>query len=487
MRAAGTPKTPETPETPESLHSANASAGHASGATGKDSGLALHRTLGARLLPLAVLLALVVSTTAPLAYLALTLEGVRVAAESRAHEIARELRREVEERPILWRYGSAKLFTHLNHTATSAGLLTIAVVDRDGRPIDLDLDLGTRAPPQVPALWVSAPLTLHGEPVADVWVAADPRPAIGGALRLLLGFGILGLGVGGLVYWLPMRAIGRAESRIVALIDRLGRAHSALEELNATLELQVAERSHELLVAYETLRGKEEHLRALSGRAVALQEAERRVIARELHDSAGQALTAIRIHLQLIAQSCESPEVVARLAVKTQTITDATLEEIRRAVTMLGPAILDDVGLEAAIERLCDDLREDDHLNIIADVELRDGRPLTPALESTIYRLVQESLTNIARHAQAREARVEIVPTSEAVLLTIRDDGCGFSVKEAIGKSRSHGLIGMRERAELLGGDLEIRSRPGEGTVVTARLPHFSVASDGDDSALIVA
>ncbi len=465
----------------------NASPGSAGDSESTDSGLLLRRTLRARLLPLAVLLALVVSTTAPLAYLALTLEGVRVAAESRAHEIAREIRREVEERPILWRYGSAKLFTHLNNTATSAGLLTIAVVDRKGRPIDLDLDLGTRASPEVPALWVSAPLTLHGDPVADVWVAADPRPAIGGALRLLLGFGILGLGVGGLVYWLPMRAIGRAESRIGALIDRLGRAHAALEELNATLELQVAERSHELLVAYEALRRKEEHLRALSGRAVALQEAERRVIARELHDSAGQALTAIRIHLQLIAQSSESPEVVARLAEKTQTITDATLEEIRRAVTMLGPAILDDVGLEAAIERLCDDLREDDHLEIFADVELGDCRPLTPALESTIYRLVQESLTNIARHAEAREAHVKLVATPGGLLLTIRDDGRGFSVDEAIARSRSHGLIGMRERAELLGGELDISSQPGAGTVVTARLPHFSVASDGDDSALIVA
>ncbi len=449
--------------------------------------LALRRTLRARLLPLAVLLALVVSTAAPLAYLALTLEGVRVTAEARAHEIARELRREVEERPVLWRYGSAKLITHMNNIATSAGLLTIAIVDRQGRSIDLDLNLETQTSPEIPALWVSAPLTLHGDSVADVWVAADPRPALGGALELLLGFGVLGLALGGLVYWLPMRAIGRAESRIGALIDRLGRARTALEELNATLELQVAERSHELLAAYEALRRKEEHLRALSGRAVALQEAERRVIARELHDSAGQALTAIRIHLQLIAQSSESPEVVARLAEKTQTITDATLEEIRRAVTMLGPAILDDVGLEAAIERLCDDLRDDDHLEILADVDLGSSRPLTPALESTIYRLVQESLTNIARHANAHEARVEIVPAPGGLLLTIRDDGRGFSVDDAIAKSRSHGLTGMRERAELLGGEFEINSEPGAGTVVTARLPHISVASDGDDSALIIA
>ncbi len=448
--------------------------------------LALRRTLGLRLLPLSVLLALVVSTVAPLAYLALTLRELGVEAEARAKEVARELRREVEERPILWRYGSAKLLTHLGDIAESGGLLRIAVVDRQGRPVDLDFELGVDGPTEVPALWVSAPLTLHGDGVADVWVAADPRPAIRGALELLLGFGALGLGLGALVYWLPMRAIGRAQSRIGALIDRLGRARGALQELNATLELQVAERSSELRDAYEALRRKEEHLRALSGRAVALQEAERRVIARELHDSAGQALTAIRIHLQLIAQSSESPEVVARLADKTQTITDATLEEIRRAVTMLGPAILDDVGLPAAIERLCDDLREDGHLEIDVDVAL-DDRPLTPALESTVYRLIQESLTNIARHAKARAARVELVAEPEALRLRIRDDGRGFVVDEAIAASRSHGLVGMRERVELLGGELRIDSAPGEGTVVTASLPRVTVASDGDDSALIVA
>jgi signal transduction histidine kinase len=459
-----------------------------SATSGPNPRLDLRRTLGARLLPLAVLLALVIATVAPLAYLALTLDGLRVTAEARAHEVARELRREVEERPILWRYGSAKLLTHLADVATAAGLLRIAVVDRDGHPLDLEFDVGdsTRTL-EVPALWESAPLVLHGEAVADVWVAADPRSAIRGALGLLLGFGILGLGLGALVYWLPMRAIGRAEARIGGLIDRLARARAALEDLNANLETQVAERSSELRAAYEALRRKEEHLRALSGRAVALQEAERRVIARELHDSAGQALTAIRIHLQLIAQSSAAPEVVVRLAEKTQTITDATLEEIRRAVTMLGPAILDDVGLEAAIERLCDDLREDGRLEIHADVDLGAGGPLTPALESTIYRLVQESLTNIARHAEASEATVELEEDDAGLRLTITDDGRGFAVDAAIAASRSHGLVGMRERVELIGGDLEILSTPGEGTRVCAHLPRLAVAADGDDSALVVA
>ncbi|MCB9704714.1 MAG: sensor histidine kinase [Myxococcales bacterium] len=333
---------------------------------------------------------------------------------------------------------------------------------------------------------MSAPLTLHGEPVADVWVAADPRPAVRGAAGLLAGFGLLGLLLGGLVYWLPTRAIDRAEGRISALIERLAGTRAALAELNQTLEAQVAARSAELQAAYEALRRKEENLRQISSRAVALQEAERRVIARELHDSAGQALTAIRIHLQLIAQSASSPETVVRLAERTLAMADATLEEIRRAVTMLGPAILDDVGLRAALERLCDDLREGGELTIEVNLDLGD-RGLTPALESTIYRLTQEALTNVARHAGARLVEVDVEADEGEVLLRIADDGRGFDVDTALAAGRSRGLVGMRERVELLGGELEIRPRPGGGTVVRARLPRLTLAEDGDDSALVVA
>ncbi|MEZ4454761.1 MAG: sensor histidine kinase [Nannocystaceae bacterium] len=446
--------------------------------------LALRRTLAARLLPLAVLLTLVVAAAAPLAYFALALRALAVQARGTAVQIAREIGREVEERPILWRYDTLKLAQHLHSVADDAGLLAVGVVDLEGRPVDVGV--GFDEAETRPVLWVDAPLVLHGETVAVVWVAADPDAAGRGALLLLAGFGALGLVLGALVYFLPMRAIGRAEDRIVALIDRLARAREALEAQSQTLEEQVIARSAELRAAYEAIRGKEEHLRQIASRSVALQEAERRVIARELHDSAGQALTAIRIHLQLIAQSRESPEAVARLADKTMTITDATLEEIRRAVAMLGPAILDDVGLEAALERLCDDLREDGRTEIELHVDLPSGG-LTPALESTIYRLTQEALTNIARHASACSVQVEIVAEDAEVRLTIRDDGRGFEVAAALARGRSRGLVGMRERVELLGGVLELRSAPGEGAVVTAHLPRLSLAGDGDDSAIVVA
>ncbi len=447
--------------------------------SGAGPALDLRKGLAARMLPLAVLVALIVACAAPLAYLRLTFETLRAQAAGEAGQIAAEIRREVEERPVLWRYGSFKLLDHLRAAAASRGLSGIAVVDREGVPIDL----GLGPPPPGGVLWASAPIALHGEAVARVWVAADPGPAEAGALRLLGGFGPLALVLAALVFWLPVRAIGRAEARIAALVDHLGRAREALAALNAGLEEQVAARSAELRAAYETLRAKEEHLRELSSRAVAMQEAERRVIARELHDSAGQALTAIRIHLQLIGQSAHAPEVVRRLADKTLTIADATLEEIRRAVALLGPAILDDVGLVAALGRVCDDFR-DGGLQVDARVDL-PRRGLTPALESTIYRVCQEALTNVARHAEAGAVTLTASADERRVIVEIVDDGRGFD--PAVASARSHGLVGMRERVELLGGTLTVTSAPGAGATVRAEIPRLSVSRDGDDSALVVA
>jgi signal transduction histidine kinase len=208
-----------------------------------------------------------------------------------------------------------------------------------------------------------------------------------------------------------------------------------------------------------------------------MQEAERRAIARELHDSAGQALTAIRIHLQLIE------DLVARLeggdttlvpkardlASRTATMVDETLEEIRRAVNTLGPAVLDDVGLEEAVRRAGEDLADALGIEVECAIRLRDVA-LPPAIETTCYRLVQESITNITRHADASRVELELVVDDAEVRVRVRDDGRGFDPAEDRARP-SRGLVGMRERAELLGGHLEIDSAPGEGTTVLAVLP----------------
>jgi signal transduction histidine kinase len=470
--------------------------------TGPKDQVDLRRYLAARMLPLAVLLAVLVSLSAPLAYFALAARGLRARAHATATQAAAAISREIAERPVLWRYDSLKLIAHIRAYTEGTGVARIEVVDRSGVRVPLD-DAPLAGPPgDARLLWESAPIVLNEQVAGHVWAGAVLADARGGALLLLVPFGALGVGLAALIYFIPGRAMARAERRIVALIARLEHSQAALARFNQTLEQQVAERSSELQAAYEQLRAKEEHLRVLSSRAVLLQEAERRVIARELHDSAGQALTAIRINLQIIAQLAQVPEglsegtgvsaaaaqKVARLAGRTLTIADATLEEIRRAVSMLGPAILDDVGLPAAIQRLCDDFGERSDLTIACELAELPAAGLSPAIESVCYRVVQEALTNVARHAHASEVRVRLALDQRTVRLEVRDNGRGFdpAVPRPPGPG-GRGLVGMRERVELLGGALRIAAAPGAGACVSVELPQVTLSEDGDDTAVVVA
>lgn len=441
----------------------------------------LRAYLSARMLPLTVLLLVLVSASAPLAYAALAAGGLRGQARATAVQVADAIAREIQERPVLWRYDAGKLLAHLRAYADNTSAARIEVADRKGVRIALDdAPIGDLAAAAGPLAWEAAPIVLNDEVVGHAWVAVSLAEARAAALLLLAPFGLLGVGLAGLLYFLPVRAIARAERRIE-------HTQAALARLNQTLEQQVAERSSQLGEAYEQLRLKEGRLRELSARAVLLQEAERRVIARELHDSAGQALTAIRINLQIMAQlaGTDPDSKVARMAAKTLTIADATLEEIRRAVSMLGPAILDDVGLAAAVSRLCDDFERED-LEIARTIEVPTGG-LSAALESVCYRVIQEALTNAARHAEASEIGVTLGVEPARIVLEVRDNGRGFVPGERVDARGGRGLVGMRERVELLGGQLRIDTAPGDGTAVHVELPRRALSDDGDDSAVVVA
>ena len=458
----------------------------------------LRRYLAARMLPLAVLLAVLVSLSAPLAYFTLTARTLRTRAHATAVQVADAISREIQDRPILWRYDSLKLLAHIRAYTEEPSIARIEIADPDGARVRLDPEpIGDPAPGGL-LLWESAPIKLNAQVVGHAWAGAVLDEARAGALLLLIPFGALGIGLAALIYFIPGRAMARAERRIAA-------SQAALARFNQTLEQQVAERSLELRGAYDQLQAKEERLRELSSRAVLLQEAERRIIARELHDSAGQALTAIRINLQIIAQlaqpvssnmseetglSANQAAKVAGLAGRTLTIADATLEEIRRAVSLLGPAILDDVGLVAAIQRLCDDFGERSDLRIDCELDLPERSGLSPALESVCYRVAQEALTNVARHAEATQVDVRLALRPTTVHLEIRDNGRGLdpaAPPRPRGATGGRGLVGMRERVELLGGTIQIEGSPGAGTRVVVDLPQVTLSEDGDDTAVVVA
>jgi two-component system sensor histidine kinase DegS len=158
------------------------------------------------------------------------------------------------------------------------------------------------------------------------------------------------------------------------------------------------------------------------------------------------------------------------LVKRTATLVDETVEEIRRAVGSLGPAVVEDVGLVEAVARLCDDVGEHTGSTVERSFAL-DEVALPPALETTCYRVVQEALTNVTRHARANRIEVTLSAAADQLEITVADDGVGFDPANAGQDRDHHGLVGMRERVELIGGRFDIESRSGTGTRIHATLP----------------
>ncbi|HEV8097894.1 MAG TPA: GAF domain-containing protein [Gaiellaceae bacterium] len=198
-------------------------------------------------------------------------------------------------------------------------------------------------------------------------------------------------------------------------------------------------------------------------RVVAAQELERQRLARELHDETGQALTSILLGLKQL-DGAESPAAVAEL----RELVVATLQDVRRLAVELRPKVLDDFGLVAALERLTQGFAE--HTGISVDLEAGGLTERPPVeVETAIYRIVQESLTNVVKHAQASSVSVVVTRGDGRIKAVIEDDGKGFEPETAGGEGI--GLVGMRERIELLDGSLTVESSERTGTTVAVEVP----------------
>jgi len=435
--------------------------------------LRLRAYLAARLRPLAVLVATVVATAAPAASFLLGRRALEIQTTAAARQVADVVRSDAELRPALWKYDALKLIQHLRSYEVEESIVRIDVVDARGVPIDpIDDDVVAMLRDEQ-LLWQSSPVFVNNQRVAEVWVAMSTADLRRSTLLLFAIFGLLGATMAGIMYALPMRSVARAQAEIGALLDRLRGSQAELATLNESLERQVGERSSELSSAYNQLQRKEQNLREVTSRAVELQEEERRQIARDLHDAAGQTLTAIRINLQLLADALarnagSDAERELELARRTTGLVDETVEEIRRAVQSLGASVLEDVGLVRAIERMCDDVS--DRTGAVVEHHIVLDVPLPSVLETTCYRVVQEALTNVTRHARATHVEVDVEVDLDDLRVSIADDGRGFNPGE-VDAGRSRGLVGMRERVELLGGRLELSTRKGGGARVAATLP----------------
>lgn len=212
---------------------------------------------------------------------------------------------------------------------------------------------------------------------------------------------------------------------------------------------------------------------ALLTRVFRSQDAERARVARELHDELGQHLTASLVGLRSLRNSVSDDATRGR-ADALLSMAHESLAAVRRLARGIGPGVLEHLGLATAIQRLCEDFRATHGIAITVEVRGIEGARFDPDGELAAFRLVQESLTNIARHAKAASVTVEATHAEGRLHVEVRDDGVGFNAGTSRARSvgeASMGLASMRERAELMGGAFEIESVPGNGTRVAARIP----------------
>jgi len=201
-------------------------------------------------------------------------------------------------------------------------------------------------------------------------------------------------------------------------------------------------------------------------RVVAAQELERRRLARELHDETGQALTSILLGLKPLEDALEKPENRSSAA-ELRKLVVATLQDVRRLAVELRPKVLDDFGLVAALERLSESFSEQTGISI--DFESALGAERLPAeVETALYRIVQESLTNVVKHARAQNVSILLTRRDSSVTAVVEDDGRGFDSAES---GDGFGLEGMRERVALIDGRLQVESSEGSGTTLVAEVP----------------
>ena len=272
-------------------------------------------------------------------------------------------------------------------------------------------------------------------------------------------------------------ALARVEERKKTYLWAAGAASAVIFAFAAVVLFQTsrgARVTEELRTSEEKLLDYTARMRALSGRIVALQEEERLAVARELHDEIGQGLTAVKIHLQAAKLTCEGCE----RSFSTENLHEALLtvanilEQVRSLSLNLRPMQLDDLGLTVALSSLV--ARDAGTAGWIAhfDEDLSAKR-LDSNLELACYRVAQEALTNVMRHAGATEVWITLRRTDQALLLTVRDNGRGFDLASArsTGGTPHLGLLGMEERVRNMAGQFEIRTRGGEGTEVRTSFP----------------
>ena len=226
----------------------------------------------------------------------------------------------------------------------------------------------------------------------------------------------------------------------------------------------------------EAIKGYAERLGTLSRRLMEVQETERQNIARELHDEISQALTGLKLTLEMAAR--KPADEIGQSLLQAQTLVNQLMAHARKMSLNLRPPMLDDLGLLHALLWHIENYTAQTQVRVTFKHSGIQGQRFGSEVETAAFRIVQEALTNVARHARAEEAFVRVWTQHNDLMVQIEDSGAGFDPERISAESFTSGIAGMRERAKLLGGQLLVESRTGAGTRLTAELKFHPNASD---------
>jgi len=289
---------------------------------------------------------------------------------------------------------------------------------------------------------------------------------------LIVLFASIGIGLSLLVNVLVLRAAFRP----LAMLNRVAQAvqngdRDARANVEPTSDPEMAQLARALNATLDELADDRNQLRDLATQVISAQEDERRRVSRELHDDTAQILFAQLLQVSALKASAD-PNVQA-VASKLEQSTASALEGVRRLALELRPPALDDLGLSEALGELCQRFRDTTGCETTLEVRGMRGR-LSPDVELVLYRVAQEALTNVAKHARASKVWIDLGRTATDVSLSVKDNGRGFDRQRfspSDGVGIGLGLFGMEERAMLLGGTVRVWSAPGSGTEVFAFIP----------------
>ena len=263
---------------------------------------------------------------------------------------------------------------------------------------------------------------------------------------------------------------GKARTLLVALLDVTDERR--LEADRTALLEREQDRAAELARAVEAARDAETRVKTLLQRLVTVQEQERRRIARNLHDQLGQQMTALRLTIAA-AKATASAEALQQRLDAIERIAIQIDKDVDDIAWDLRPAALDDVGLHGALQTLVQEWSASRNIEGEFHVSEPNAIRLTSDIESHLYRIVQEALNNVAKHAQATHVAVLLERRGHDVLAIVEDNGKGFDVAGATEKGGGMGLLSMQERAALVGGEFQVESAPGKGTTLVVRMPVY--------------